>query len=120
MQEQAVVRHIDQKIRAVDDKSPNEIADGIFETYKRRDANIAARQIEYGVLSTGGEVARHPDDRDRGKRRKRMPQRNVFAERNKMHFSVQLAFPVRRNKPRSIVGAIAFFVIRAKQKVGSR
>src|ERR1700686_5280090 len=98
MQKPAVVGHIDQKICAVDDKSPDKIADGVFETYKRRDANLAARQIEYGVFSTGGEVARHPDARDRGKRRKRMPQRNVFAERNKMHFSVQLAFPVRRNE----------------------
>src|SRR5205807_5009472 len=71
---------------------------------------------DLGVFSTGVEVARHPDARDRGKRRKRMPQRNVFAERNKVHFPIHLSFPVRGNEQRSIVGAIAFLVISAKQK----
>ena len=32
MQKPTIVGHIDQKIRAVNDKSPDEIPDGIFET----------------------------------------------------------------------------------------
>src|ERR1700737_4022799 len=119
MQKPTVISYIDQKIRAVDDKSANEIAHGVFETNQWSDLGLAIRQVKNRVRRAGCEVARHPDARDRGKRRKRISQRNVFAERNQMHFSIHLFFPVWRSEQLSIVGATAFFVIRAKQKVGA-
>src|ERR1700693_860305 len=90
MQKPAVVGYIDQKIRAVEDKLPDEIADGVFETNQGRDADIGFGQMKHGMFATRSEIARDPSAGDGGEKRKRMSQRNVFTKRNEMDFAIDL------------------------------
>ncbi len=52
--------------------------------------NIAVRQVKNRVLSARGKIARHPRAGDRGEKRKRMSQRNVFAKRDEMGLAINL------------------------------
>src|SRR5205814_10615497 len=90
MQKPAVVRDVDKEVRAIQNKVPNQIAHGIFETNQRCDVSVGIRKIKNGVLSARGEITGHPRARDRCEKRKGMSQRNVFAKWNEVHLAINL------------------------------